>query len=298
MEKYIKSPLNYTGGKYKLLGQILPLFPEKINTFVDLFAGGCNVAINTKSNKKICNDVESHVMSLMEYFKNADGKNVIDDVTRVISKYGLSDTTSNGYEFYGCNSSQGVGGYNKDKYLRLRDDYNADTSNDIYFFTTVIFSFSNQIRFNSDGKFNMPVNKRDFNANVKKNTINFVDSLDDSFEFQSKDFRQFDFSLLDGDDLVYCDPPYLITTASYNENGGWTETDDIDLMKLLDSLNERGIKFAMSNVLAHKGKTNDGLIEWSKKYNVHKINANYGNSNYHAKDKSKNNTVEVLITNY
>ena len=298
MEKYIKSPLNYTGGKYKLLGQILPLFPEKINTFVDLFAGGCNVAINTKSNKKICNDVESHVMSLMEYFKNADGKNVIDDVTRVISKYGLSDTTSNGYEFYGCNSSQGVGGYNKDKYLRLRDDYNTDTSNDIYFFTTVIFSFSNQIRFNSDGKFNMPVNKRDFNANVKKNTINFVDSLDDSFEFQSKDFRQFDFSLLDSDDLVYCDPPYLITTASYNENGGWTETDDIDLMKLLDSLNERGIKFAMSNVLSHKGKTNDELIEWSKKYNVHKINANYGNSNYHAKDKSKNNTVEVLITNY
>ena len=36
----IKSPLNYTGGKFKLLPQILPLFPDNIDTFVDLFAGG------------------------------------------------------------------------------------------------------------------------------------------------------------------------------------------------------------------------------------------------------------------
>ena len=42
----IQSPLNYTGGKFKLLPQILPLFPKNINTFVDLFCGGCNVGIN------------------------------------------------------------------------------------------------------------------------------------------------------------------------------------------------------------------------------------------------------------
>ena len=36
-KKYIKSPMNYTGGKYKLLHQIEPLFPENINLFVDLF---------------------------------------------------------------------------------------------------------------------------------------------------------------------------------------------------------------------------------------------------------------------
>ena len=31
----IQSPLNYTGGKFKLLPQILPIFPKEINTFVD-----------------------------------------------------------------------------------------------------------------------------------------------------------------------------------------------------------------------------------------------------------------------
>ena len=43
--------MNYTGGKYKLLPQLLPLFPQDINTFVDLFTGGGNVAININSKK-------------------------------------------------------------------------------------------------------------------------------------------------------------------------------------------------------------------------------------------------------
>ena len=60
-----KSPLNYIGGKFKLLPQILPLFPENINTFVDLFAGGCNVSVNINANKIICNDTESHVIDLV-----------------------------------------------------------------------------------------------------------------------------------------------------------------------------------------------------------------------------------------
>lgn len=36
---YTKSPLNYVGGKYKLLPQIIPLFPSSVNVFVDLFGG-------------------------------------------------------------------------------------------------------------------------------------------------------------------------------------------------------------------------------------------------------------------
>ena len=36
---YIKSPINYNGNKYKLIGQIIPLFPDKINMFVDEFGG-------------------------------------------------------------------------------------------------------------------------------------------------------------------------------------------------------------------------------------------------------------------
>ncbi|MFZ7323394.1 DNA adenine methylase, partial [Avibacterium volantium] len=54
--EYIKSPMNYMGGKFKLLKQITPLFPKGIDTFVDLFAGGVNVGINVPSKKLIIND--------------------------------------------------------------------------------------------------------------------------------------------------------------------------------------------------------------------------------------------------
>lgn len=34
---YVHSPLNYIGGKRKLLPQIIPMFPREISTFVDPF---------------------------------------------------------------------------------------------------------------------------------------------------------------------------------------------------------------------------------------------------------------------
>ena len=52
----IESPLNYTGGKYKLLPQILPYFPKNIDRFVDIFCGGCNVGCNVKANSIVFND--------------------------------------------------------------------------------------------------------------------------------------------------------------------------------------------------------------------------------------------------
>ena len=72
-EKYIKSPLNYVGGKYKLLKEILPLFPNDIDVFVDLFGGGFNVGINTTANKVVYNDLENHVVELLKYLKDNYG---------------------------------------------------------------------------------------------------------------------------------------------------------------------------------------------------------------------------------
>ena len=52
---YIKSPISYTGGKYKLLPQILPLFPQReFRVFWENFSGGCNIAQNIKAMSYIC----------------------------------------------------------------------------------------------------------------------------------------------------------------------------------------------------------------------------------------------------
>ena len=63
-------------------------------------------------------------------------------------------------------------------------------------------------------------------------------------------------------------PPYLITCATYNEQDGWNDSLERELLQYLDSLHERGIHFALSNVLTSKGKTNHILMDW--------VNANIG----------------------
>ncbi len=67
--KQTKSPLNYICGKHKLLEQILPLFPKEINTFVDLFAGGCNVGLNVKAEKTISNDNLKFLVNVSRFSK-------------------------------------------------------------------------------------------------------------------------------------------------------------------------------------------------------------------------------------
>ena len=80
--KYICSPMNYIGGKYKLLPQLLPLFPQNIETFVDLFCGGCNVGINVQAEKYIFNDNLSYLIDLYRSFYLYDTKFVMLHVQR------------------------------------------------------------------------------------------------------------------------------------------------------------------------------------------------------------------------
>ena len=103
---------------------------------------------------------------------------------------------------------------------------------------------------------------------------------------------------LNESDFVYCDPPYLITCATYNEQDGWNETMENKLYELLDKINERGIKFALSNVFYNKGKENKILIDWAQKYNVLHLDKTYSNCSYHAIDRDKTTTDEVLVLNY
>lgn len=100
--------------------------------------------------------------------------------------------------------------------------------------------------------------------------------------------------------FVYADPPYLITVGAYERDYfcKWSELYEKRLLAYLDNLNSKGYKWALSNVLEHKGKSNDALKEWSHSYHINYLNGDYKNCNYQTKDKSANSSVEVLITNY
>ena len=287
MNGIIASPLNYIGGKYKLLPQILPLFPENIETFVDLFCGGCNVGINVPAKKTIFNDNLSFLIDLYKSFNSLSVTDIFNHIETRIKQFNLSLT-------------------NKEGYLELRRLYNSE-KNPLDLFVLTAYSFNHQIRFNNSHEFNNPFGKERscFNDHMKNNLLSFLKEVKSrNVEFSSTNFDNFNFSSLSNNDFVYCDPPYLITTGTYNDGKrgftGWNEKQEIKLLHILDELNKNNIYLALSNVLEHKGKENLILKNWveEKKYFVSYLSKNYSNSNYHTIDRNKNSTIEVLITNY
>lgn len=300
--EFAKSPLNYTGGKFKLLPELVKRFPDEDGTFIDLFGGGFNVGVNANNTKIVYNDLSEQTTRLIKLFYKYNTNEIINKLEELIRKYGLSDSEKNGYEYYGCNSSNGLGQYNKKPFAKLRSDYNSakkSIEKDFMLLLLTIYSFNNQIRFNSSGLYNLPVGKRDFNASTRKNVKLFSEKIKTKeVLFYSKDFNDINFKQFDKP-FFYCDPPYLLGDASYNENGGWDEAKETELLQYLKELSRNGIKFALSNVLEHKGNTNTILLNWAidNKFNIIYLNKNYSNSNYQIKDKN-NKTTEVLITNY
>ncbi len=279
--EYVKSPLNYTGGKYKLLPQLLELFPKQVNTFVDLFAGGGNVSVNVKAEKVVFNDLMWQVPEMLQEFKKIGVEESLRKIDGYISSYDLSKE-------------------NKEGYLALRELYNKGKSDPLMLYTLICYSFNNQIRFNNKGAYNMPFGKdrSSFNPTLREKFITFVQRLQSmEIQFSSKDFRELDLDTLGENDFVYCDPPYLITVASYNENGGWGEQAERDLLAKLNTLDKAGVKFGLSNVFESKGKENIILKEWAKGYKVHYLDHTYSNCSYHKKDKQSKD-IEVFITNY
>ena len=94
--EYVKSPLNYTGGKFKLLPQLLEIFPKDINTFVDLFAGGGNVTVNVSAKYIVYNDVMWQLSEMLQEFKNIGAERCLERIDRYIEEYQLSKDNKEG----------------------------------------------------------------------------------------------------------------------------------------------------------------------------------------------------------
>lgn len=190
--KYIKSPLNYVGGKYKLLPQIIPLFPTNINTFIDLFGGGFNVGINIQSQEVIYNDLCLPVVQILEYLHSHTTEETLLQIDTYIDKYQLSKTDNVGFK-------------------QLREDYNkSNIKSPMMLYTLICYAFNYQIRFNSKGEFNMPFGKdrSSFNPVLKKKFKMFADELHmRNFKFVNSDFRDFKDITFNNNDFLYCDPP-------------------------------------------------------------------------------------------
>lgn len=277
---YIKSPINYIGNKYKLIGQIIPLFPDKINMFVDVFGGSGTVLINTKAEHYLYNDINPYVASIFQGLVTEDTDDVVSEIENIIAEYSLSKTNKDGFE-------------------KLRDDYNNGKNNWITLYTLMCHSFNHQFRFNNQHQYNSSFgkNRSYFSDRQRKDLYDMKKTISTDIAVVSKSFVDIDYSDFDENDLLYFDPPYFNSVGNYNDGKrgfeGWTEQHEKQLLELLDKLNEQGTRFALSNNLKYD---NPMLDEWKDKYKTHFLKGDYVNCNYHKIDRSKD--CEVLITNY
>ena len=247
------------------------------------FAGAGTVGININANKIICNDLINYLPELFNTWKYKSLEQINNHIDKTIQDNKLSPFDKNAFEDF-------------------RRKYN-ETKNIEDLFVLICYSFNYQMRFNNSQQYNSSFGKEasTMNDNIRNNVNKFVNVIHSkNIYYQCGDFKEFNFDELNENDFVYCDPPYLISGAVYQDGKrgfkGWNQQDDIDLYNILDDLNNRNIKFALSNMIESKGRENEYLANWSKKYNIHNLSMNYNGGNYQRKVNNKD--VEVLITNY
>lgn len=289
----IISPIFYMGNKKKLIKKgLVDLFPKNIDTFYELFSGSAIVSMNTKANKYVLSDTNDKLIEMYQMFKDYDSEHIINHVDSRINEYGLPRERTKRCDYKGDISN--IEKY-KANYFRFRKYYNENKKTlDMY--TLMFFAFSQQFRFNSKGDFNMPFGNDCFTTNNKEYIRNGCDFFINNVEFYNKSFSNVNIDCITNNDFVYLDPPYLNTTATYNENEGWTMQDEETLYKFCEELNNKGIKFGISNVFSNKGITNDKLIKWCEDNNWNLYT--FDKMTYYACGKGNANTKEVYICNY
>ena len=307
----MKTPLNYTGNKSRLMTQLENYFPKNIDTFVDLFCGGATVGLSVNAKKVIFIDNNLNVISLLKHLSKYDFNIILPRLEKIIENYQLSYSAKFSYKKYRQGvkkeDNNGLKAYNELGFYKLRSDYNklnnkfSKKALDLLY-VLVVYSFNNDMRFNKKGEFNLPAGKTDLNkSNIKKLQayIDRVKKIDCSFvcgDFREKKIQEILFQA----DFIYADPPYLVGDAVYNESGNWTEKTEQELINLFENLNKKKKKFALSNVLHKIGKNNKPLSDWIFQrtdlhifdINYHYRSASYNKINRNAQEK------EVLITNY
>lgn len=271
----IKSPLNYSGSKDALLLSIYKELPRHVGTFVDAMGGAFNVGANvTAIDKVIYNEINQFVFPIISFLLSDNKKEIIDLVEKVIKVHNL-------------------GNKKKDEYLKFRKYYNEVEKTPINLFVLHMFAFQNLIRFNGKLEFNTPVGNAGYNEGLKQRIVNFT-AKTPTVELYQGSYEKLDLTKFEKGTIFYFDPPYLITTAEYNDGkrgfSGWDSDMEAKLLAYLLKLDELGYYFILSNVVEHQGKVNNLLKEWIETHNYNIVEIGKTGSRYPR--------TEVLVKNF
>lgn len=274
----VKSPLNYAGSKNLIMDKITSALPAHISNFVDMTGGAFNVGGNVVgSGRTFYNEKNPVVYEIVKRLLLDEPDELIRRTQAIITEFGLEKS-------------------DKEAYLRLREHYNAvavDQRDPIELFVLTLYSFQHMIRFNKNGDFNVPVGNSGLTDDVIARIANYRTKMSLG-GMTLGSFADLDMTQFDEDTLFYFDPPYIITSAAYNDGkrneAEWTESDEFELLNYLEKLDNSGYKFLLSNTVIHKDQRNEILLDWVARKGFDMKEVGSGGRRYPR--------LEVLIKNY
>lgn len=274
----VKSPLNYAGSKDLIMDKITAALPAHISNFVDMTGGAFNVGGNVAgTGRTFYNEKNPVVFEMVQRLLLDEPEALIVQMQAIVEDYGLTKA-------------------DKDAYLRLRNHYNSvdiDQRDPIELFVLTLYSFQHMIRFNKNGGFNVPVGNSGLTDDVIDRLINYRTKMPLG-GMTLGSFTDVDMNQFDEDTLFYFDPPYIITSAAYNDGkrleAEWTERDEYELLNYLERLDNAGRKFLLSNTVIHKEQRNEILLDWVERNGYDMQEVGRGGRRYPR--------LEVLIKNY
>nr|WP_211181799.1 DpnII family type II restriction endonuclease [Staphylococcus capitis] len=267
--------VKWAGGKTQLLDAINALVPYEFDTYHEPFLGGGATLLSNQPKNAIINDLNYELMTAYNVIKH-DVSPLIKELKNMVKQHNTNDA--------------------KDFYMTVREQ-DLTNLNDIEVASRFLYlnktGFNGLYRVNSQGKFNVPFNKKE---TIKNSTVFSETNL----RKLSKYLNENDVLVLNEDfnealnkvkenDLVFVDSPYDEAYSNY-QKGGFHEKEHRELAERLIELDKKGVKWLVTN---HNTKLIQSLY---KQYDFYEIPVNrFINSDA---QKRSNATNEVLILNY
>ena len=269
--------LKWVGGKRQLLPEIKKYIPKTYTTYYEPFVGGGALLFELQPSKAIVNDLNKELIDLYKVIQFN-----VDDLINELSKPQYTNTQE---QYYAIRELD-----------RKIEEYNKLTT--IQKAARIIYlnktCYNGLYRVNSAGEFNSPFgsykNPNIINAPVLKAVNNYFNNA--IITFKSEDFETSLKGIKRGA-FVYFDPPYAPISETSNFTGynesGFGKEEQIRLKNLCDKLNEKNVKFLLSN------SDCEFIRNLYKNYEIISVKAKRA---INSKADSRGEVGEVLIRNY
>ena len=273
----MKPFIKWAGGKTQLLKEIQNNLPDTYNNYYEPFLGGGAVLLYLKPKYAYVNDLNNELINTYKQVKN-NSKGLL------ILLENHKKNHSKEYYYSMRNLDR-----NSELYNQLSDVEKA--ARFIYLNKTC---YNGMYRVNKKNQFNVPIgsykNPTIYNQELIKDISCYLN--ENQVNFYNYDFERF-LKLPQQGDFVYLDPPYdpVSVTSSFTsyQVNGFTKDDQIRLKCACDQLNNRNVKFMLSN------SDTSFINDLYKNYKIIKVKAK---RNINSKADKRSPINEVIIMNY